>query len=101
MHDPDPSGRHAGALGDRGGFERGQQEVGLAYVEVRSWDGLASARHVIPTGPRRAGGGAETGRRAAEKKSADDSELIRLSSPEIRRLLVRWLWCGCRTPTRS
>ncbi len=46
----------------------------------------------------RLGGGPEAGRRAAQKKSADDPELIALTVPEARRLLVRLLWSRLPEP---
>ncbi len=81
-----------------GGFESAKQEAGLADYEVRSWTGWY--RHVTLSllSACRPGGGADAGRRAAEKKSGGDPELIALTVPEARRSLVRPLWSRLPEP---
>jgi SRSO17 transposase len=75
-----------------GAFESAKQEVGLADYEVRSWTGwcrhitLALLAHAILAAVRKLADG------PPKKKLDDESELIALTAPEVRRLLVRLLW---------
>ena len=101
-HDADPAGQdRRGAVVDRGRLRVGQAGGRAGRLRGAELDGLAPARHPVAAGPRRPGGGAEAGRRAAEKKSADEPELIRADG----RRRSAGCWCGCcgaacRRPTR-
>ena len=92
-YDADPIGRGRGvAVVDRRRIRVGQAGGRAGRLRGTELDRLASPHHAVSTGPRRPGDGEEIGLRASPKKSAGSPELIRLSSPEIRRLLVRLLW---------
>ena len=84
--------RRPGPLGGGGRLRGGQAGGRAGRLRGAELDRLAPPRHAVPAGPRRPGGGAEGGRGAAEKKSGDARELIALTVPEARRLLVRLLW---------
>ena len=97
--DADPAGQdRRGSLVDRGRLRVGQAGGRAGRLRGAELDGLAPARHPLPARPGGPGGGAEAGRRAAEKKSADEPELIALTVPEARRLLVRLLWSRLPEP---
>src|SRR3954466_6376404 len=88
-HDADPTGRdRRGSVVDRGRVRVGQAGGRAGRLRGAELDGLVPARHPLPARSSRPGGGPEAGRRAAQKKSADDPELIALTVPEARRLLV-------------
>ena len=92
-HDADPTGQDGGdSVVDRGRFRGGQAGGRVGRLRGAELDRMAPAHHAVAASPRGPGHGAEVGRRASPKKSSEDPELIRLSSPEIRRLLVRLLW---------
>ena len=81
-----------------GGLRVGQAGGRAGRLRGAELDGLAPARHPLAARPGGPGGGAEAGRRAAEKKSAGEPELIALTVPEARRLLVRLLWSRLPEP---
>ena len=91
--DADPPGRdRRRPVVDRGRLRVGEAGGRAGRLRGPELDGLASPCHALAAGARGAGFGPQAGLRASPKKSTGEVELIRLSSPEIRRLLVRLLW---------
>ncbi len=92
-HDVDPAGQdRRDPVGGRGRVRVGQAGGRAGRLRGAELDRLAPPRHLVPPCPRRLGRGPEAGRRPAEKESGGAPELIRLTVPEVRRLLVRPLW---------
>ena len=91
--DADPAGGdRRDPVVDRGRVRVGQAGGRPSRSRGAELDGLVQARDPLPARTSRPGGGPQAGRRAAEKKSPGEPELIALTVPEARRLLVRLLW---------
>ncbi len=81
-----------GSVVDRGRIRGGQAGRRAGELRGAELDGLAPAHHPGVAGPCDPGRREEGGRGGAEEKSGEDRELIGLTVPEVRRLLVRLLW---------